>query len=178
MTTEHKVTRRKPSLLQPANGFDNVSEACRIMGYSRPPFFEGRKIYRTRGADGLIDRLLGARAAPRHRVAEEVEEPVLVYSLDHPSDGTLRFAKELALEGFQVSSGGVRGVWSRHPVKRGIELTDEQMWLLERFSPLIRERHITARHTSDPVATNTFFAGDLECVGEVSIRSTGSSNCR
>ena len=71
--------------------------------------------------------------------------------------GCLRVAEELALKGIQVSSGGVRGVWSRHNFltrherllrlektvsKQKIELSDEQVRLLERFSPEFRERHI------------------------------------
>ena len=34
MTTKDKVARRKPSLLQLTSELDNVSKACRIMGYS------------------------------------------------------------------------------------------------------------------------------------------------
>ncbi len=36
---------------------DNVSRACRIMGYSRQQFYEIRRNYQTYGADDLIDRL-------------------------------------------------------------------------------------------------------------------------
>lgn len=36
------------------------------------------------------------------------------HALTHPGHGPLRVAHELMLQGVQVSSGGVRGVWSRH----------------------------------------------------------------
>jgi len=86
----------------------------------------------------------------------------------------------------QVSSGGVRGVWSRHKLltkherllrlektvaQRRIELTDDQVRLLERFSPEFRERHIETRHTGDLVAVDTFFVGHLKGVGKVYLQS-------
>ena len=73
------------------------------------------------------------------------------------------------LKEIQVSSGGVRGVWSRHGLlikherllrleksvaKRNIELSDDQIRLLERFSPEFRERHIETRYTGDLVAVD------------------------
>ena len=39
---------------------------------------------------------------------------ILAHALDHPTHGALRVARELSLKGVQVSSGGVRGVWTRH----------------------------------------------------------------
>ena len=35
MTTKDEVARRKLSLLELAKELDNVSRACRVMGYSR-----------------------------------------------------------------------------------------------------------------------------------------------
>ena len=156
------------------------------MCYSRQQFYEIRRNYQTYGAEGLIDRLPGARGPHPNRVAKEVEDAILAHALEHPTHGALRVAQELVLEGFQVSSGGVRGVWSRHKLltkherllrlenhvaRRRIELTDEQIRLLERFSPEFRERHITTRHTGDLVAVDTFFVGHLKGVGKVYLQS-------
>ena len=60
MTTKDKVARRKLSMLELASELNNVSKACRIMGYSRQQFYEIRRNYQTYGADGLLDRLSGA----------------------------------------------------------------------------------------------------------------------
>jgi transposase InsO family protein len=46
-------------------------------------------------------------------------------------------------------------------------LSDEQVRMLERFSPEFRERHIEARHTGELVAVDTFFVGTLKGVGRV-----------
>jgi len=186
MTTDKKVARRKLSLLELATEMNNVSKACKIMGYSRQQFYEIRRNFQTYGADGLIDRLPGAKGPHPNRVPEDVEQAILDHSLEHPSHGPLRVAQELVLKGVQVSSGGVRGVWSRHELltkhdrllrlekhvaDRKIELSDEQIRLLERFSPEFRERHIETRHTGDLVAVDTFFVGCLKGVGKVYLQS-------
>ena len=49
---------------------------------------------------------------------------------------------------------------------RKIELSDEQIRLLECFSPEFRERHIETKHTGDLVAVDTFFVGNLKGVGK------------
>jgi transposase InsO family protein/transposase-like protein len=186
MTTTEKVARRKLSLLELASELDNVSKACRIMGYSRQQFYEIRRNYQTFGADGLIDRLPGPKGPHPNRVPKEVEEAILAHALDHPGHGALRVAHELMLKGVQVSSSGVRGVWGRHDLltkhqrllrlekhvaERRIALSDDQIRLLERFSPEFRERHIETRHTGDLVAVDTFFVGHLKGVGRVYLQS-------
>jgi hypothetical protein len=40
MTTEENVARRKLSLLELAKDLQNVSKACKVMGYSRQQFYE------------------------------------------------------------------------------------------------------------------------------------------
>lgn len=67
-TTTEKVARRKLSLLELASNLDNVSKACKLMGYSRQQFYEIRRNFQTFGADGLIDRLPGARGPHPNRV--------------------------------------------------------------------------------------------------------------
>lgn len=186
MTRTDKIARRKLSMLELASELDNVSKACRIMGYSRQQFYEIRRNFQTYGAEGLIDRLPGARGPHPNRVSEEVEQAILQHALDHPGHGSLRVSQELMLKGVQVSSGGVRGVWSRHKLltkhdrllrleqhvaKHRIILTDDQVRLLERFSPEFRERHIETRHTGDLVAVDTFFVGHLKGVGKVYLQT-------
>ena len=111
---------------------------------------------------------------------------MLDYALEHPRHGALRVEQALRLQGVQVSSGGVRGVWMRHNLltkherllrlekvtsERKLELSDEQIRLLERFSPEFRERHIEAPHTGSLVAVDTFFVGTLKGVGKVYLQT-------
>jgi transposase InsO family protein len=186
MTTETKMARRTLSLLQVVAELTNVSKACKIMGYSRQQFDEIRRNYQTYGADGLIARLPGPKGPHPSRVDRAIEKAILDYSLRHPSHGCLRVAQQLALEGVQVSSGGVRGVWGRHNLmtkherlrrleqtaaKRRMKPTDKQILLLENFSPEFLERHIETRHTGDLVAVDTFFVGTLKGIGRIYLQS-------
>ena len=193
MTTKGKIAWRKLSLLELANEMSNVSKACRIMGYSRQQFYEIRRNYQSYGAEGLIDRLPGAKGPHPNRVSEQVEAAILAHALAHPTHGALRVAQELSLKGVHVSSGGVRGVWSRHKLltrqerllrlgkttaQRRVELSDEQVRLLERFSPEFRERHIQTRHTGELVAVDTFFVGHLKGVGKVWLQTAVDCHAR
>lgn len=76
MTTEEKVARRKLSLLDLAKELSNVSRACKVMGYSRQQFYEIRRNFQTYGADGLIDRLPGAKGPHPNRVPAEIEKAI------------------------------------------------------------------------------------------------------
>lgn len=64
-TTTEKVARRKLSLLELASDLDNVSKACKLMGYSRQQFYKIRRNFQTCGADGLADHApAGATTEP------------------------------------------------------------------------------------------------------------------
>ena len=164
----------------------NVSKACRVMGYSRQQFCEIRRNFQTFGAEGLLDRLPGAKGPHPNRLSAEIETAILEHALAHPCHGPVRVAQELVLKGVQVSAGGVRGVWQRHGLltrherllrlekttaERKLALSQEQIRLLERFSPEFRERHIEAPHTGALVAVDTFFVGVLKGVGKVYLQT-------
>lgn len=57
------------------------------MGYSRQQFYEIRRNFQTYGAEGLIDRLPGAKGPHPNRVAAEIEEAILDHALVHPCHG-------------------------------------------------------------------------------------------
>ena len=161
-----------------------------IMGYSRQQFYEIRRNFQTDGAEGLLDRLPGAKGPHPNRVAAEIEQAVLDHALAHPCHGALRVEHELRRKGLQVSAGGIRGVWLRHDLltkhqrllrlekataERKLSLTKEQVRLLERFSPQFRERHIEAAHTGALLAVDTVLVGTLKGVGKVYRQTT--SDC-
>ena len=138
------------------------------------------------GADGLLDRMPGAKGPHPNRVAPPIEKAILAHALKHPTHGAQRVADELMMKGIQVSSGGVRGVWIRNKLrtrhhrllrleetvrKRKIKLTEEQIQALERLDPEFRERHIEVHATGELVAVDTFFAGTLKGVGKVYIQT-------
>ncbi|QTL93085.1 hypothetical protein AjGTCBM29_00924 [Aeromonas jandaei] len=80
----------------------------------------------------------------------------------------------------------MRGVWQRHDLlskhdsllclekphrEQTIELNDEQIRLLERFSPEFRERQIEVHYTEELLAVDTFFVGALKGVGKVYLQT-------
>lgn len=76
-TTTEKVERRKLSLLELASNLDNVARACKPMGYSRQQFYELRRNFQSFGAEGVIDRLPGARGPHPNRVPAATEQAIL-----------------------------------------------------------------------------------------------------
>ena len=125
MTAKDKIARRKLSLLELASDLSNVSRACKLMGYSRQQI---RRNFQTYGAEGLIDRLPGAKGPHPNRVSAEIEQAVLDHALVHPCHGAVRVEQELRLKGIQVSAGGVRGVWQRN----GLLTKHERLLRLEK----------------------------------------------
>ena len=181
MTAKDKIARRKLSRWS-LRGTLQRQPCLQGDGLFTPAVLRDPAQLPTYGADGLIDRLPGAKGPHPNRVPSEIEQAVLDHALAHPCHGALRVEQELRLRGLQVSSGGIRGVWMRHGLltrherllrlerttaERTIELTEEQVQALERFSPEFRERHIEAPHTGALVAVDTFFVGTLKGVGKV-----------
>jgi transposase InsO family protein len=110
----------------------------------------------------------------------------LAKDLDNVSKACRLMGSSRHLKGLQVSSGGVRGVGMRNGLltkherllrlekataEKKVELSDEQVRLLERFSPVFRERHIEAPQTGALVAVDTFHVGTLTGVGKLDLQT-------
>ena len=84
MTTAEKVIKNKVGLIKLAEHLGNVSEACKIMGFSRDSFYRFKDLYEQQGEEGLRE-LSRSKPNRKNRVDPKVEEAVLEIALDNPA---------------------------------------------------------------------------------------------
>jgi transposase InsO family protein len=182
MTNEQKVIKNRVGLLELARQLGNVSQACKILGYSRDSFYRYHELYETGGEAALVD-ISKQKPLPKNRVAAEIEAAVVHFALERPAYGQVRVSNELRKQSLFISPGGVRSVWLRHDLEtfkkrlkaleakvaqEGLILTEDQLIALERAKQE-EEAHgqIETEHPGYLVAQDTFYVGTLKGVGRI-----------
>ena len=94
MQSSTKIIQNKLGLLNLAQELKNVSQACKILGYSRDTFYRYKELMAEGGESALLER---SRRKPnlKNRVDEEIESHVLQMAYDFPAYGQLRASNEL-----------------------------------------------------------------------------------
>jgi len=182
MTNEQKIIAGKLGLLKLAERLGNVSEACKVMGYSRDSFYRFKELYDEQGEAGLQE-ISRKKPNPKNRVDSAVETAVVSMATEYPAFGQVRVSNELKKRGVFVSPGGVRSIWLRHQLEtfrkrlaalekkvaeENLILTDAQVAALEK-SKQEKEAHgeIETEHPGYLGAQDTYYVGTIKGVGRI-----------
>ena len=96
MTTEQKIIRAKVGLLELAKQLGNVSQACKMMGYSRDSFYRFQELYE-KGGELALQEISRKKPVLKNRVAPLRRQ---LWSCDRAADlGQVHVSNELRKRG-------------------------------------------------------------------------------
>ena len=89
MTKEQKIIKAKVGLLELAKQLGNVSQACKMLGYSRDSFYRFKELY-DKGGELALQEISRKKPILANRAAPELEARIVAFSLDQPAFGQIR----------------------------------------------------------------------------------------
>ena len=183
MNTDQKIIKNKVGLLNLADMLGSVSEACKVMGYSRDSFYRSKELY-DKGGELALKEISRRKPCLKNRIEAHIEQAIVEMATDQPAYGQVRVANELTRRGLFASPTGVRSVWLRHDLETfakrlkaleaklaqepGHVLTESQVRALEKAKQE-KEAHgeIETAHPGYLGAQDTYFVGTIKSIGRI-----------
>jgi len=182
MTTQKKLIQPKLGVLKLAEKLGNVSEACKVMGYSRDSFYRFQKLYEE-GGEMALKEISRSKPLLKNRIEKELEDIVVAYATEQPAHGQQRVSNELLKRGHIVAPSTVRSVWLRHDLETfqkrlkaleakvqqdGLILTNAQVAALEKKKEEQQSKgEIETHHPGYLGAQDTYYVGYIKGVGKI-----------
>lgn len=182
MTTEVKLIKNKLGLINLAEQLGNVSQACKIFGYSRDSFYRFKELYE-QGGELALQEISRRKPVIKNRIAEAIEKEVKRIAFEYPAFGQVRASNELKKSGVFISPAGVRCVWLRNDMEtfakrlkllekraaeQGLVLTEAQVAALEKAKEeKTAQGEIETHHPGYLGAQDTYYVGTIKGVGRI-----------
>jgi transposase InsO family protein len=183
MNADQKIIKNKVGLLNLSEVLGSVSEACKVMGYSRDSFYRFKELYE-KGGELALKEISKRKPVLKNRVEPRIEEAVIAMAIEQPAYGQVRVANELTKRGSFISPTGVRSVWLRNDLQTfprrlkaleaklgqepGRVLTESQVRAMEKAKQE-KEAHgeIETAHPGYLGAQDTYYVGTIKGVGRI-----------
>lgn len=179
---EQKIIKNKLGLLALAQTLGSVSQACKVMGFSRDSFYRFKELYE-QGGTAALQEISRKKPVVKNRVEAHIEEAVVAFAIEQPAYGQLRVSNELKKQGILISPGGVRSIWLRHDLEtfqkrlkalsakvaqEGVILTEDQVRALEKAREE-KQAHgeIETEHPGYLGSQDTYYVGNIKGVGRI-----------
>jgi transposase InsO family protein len=183
VNTDQKIIKNKVGLLNLADMLGSVSEACKVMGYSRDSFYRFKELYE-KGGELALKEISRRKPCLKNRIEAHIEQAIVEMATDQPAYGQVRVANELTKRGLFASPTGVRSVWLRHNLETfaqrlkaletklaqepGHILTESQVHAMEKAKQE-KEAHgeIETAHPGYLGAQDTYYVGTIKSIGKI-----------